>query len=394
MEKITKLIGGRVALNANHSERIDLAIHRGRLLPLGDSVADSPQTTRYDLSGHLILPGLVNAHDHLEFNLFPRLGRGPWENASQWAADIYRPHASPVKEHLRIPKRIRLIWGGIKNLLSGVTTVAHHNSWEPSTFTGMFPVRVVRRYGWAHSIEFSPDLADRCRATPLRWPFIIHAAEGTGQNERAEVTRLDEMGVLSRRTLLVHAVAAGPAELNVLRRRGTSIVWCPSSNLFTLGRTLSPNAFQSGVVFALGTDSAITGEGDLIDEMRIARTVAGQTAQDVYPLVTTHAAKALRLTAGQGTIRERGVADLVVVKDTGQTPAEALSDLRPELVLIGGRIMLASQGFAELAGGDFHLVGVEGRGCLLVRADIPRLRAAAAESLGTDIRLAGKRLCA
>ncbi len=45
----------------------------------------------------------------------------------------------------------------------------------------------------------------------------------------------------------------------------------------------------------------------------------------------------LRLNAGQGTIRERGVADLVAVADTGQTPAEALADLKPELVLLAER---------------------------------------------------------
>src|SRR5437868_14542268 len=62
-----------------------------------------------DLSGHLILPGLINSHDHLEFNLFPRLGNRLYANAGEWAADIFHPDASPVRENLAVPKAVRLI---------------------------------------------------------------------------------------------------------------------------------------------------------------------------------------------------------------------------------------------------------------------------------------------
>jgi cytosine/adenosine deaminase-related metal-dependent hydrolase len=394
MEQAVRLTGARVALTARRAEYIDLTISRGRILPFDSGVADEP---RYDLTGHLILPGLINAHDHLEFNLFPRLGCGPWRNASDWAAAVYHPDDSPLKEHLQVPKKVRLYWGGIKNLLSGVTTVAHHNPWEPRVFDRLFPVRVLKRYGWAHSLAFSADVAERFRGTQTTWPFFIHAAEGTDSRARAEIPRLDAMGVLACRTVLVHAIAATARQAETIRSRAASIAWCPSSNLFTMGRTLSRSILRSGATIALGTDSALTAAGDLIDEMHIARRAGNLVADEIYSLVTANAARALRLSSGHGKIAEGGTADLVAVKDRGQSPAEALADLHPELIMIGGRVMLLSHVFAERARADnaagFNSLNVEGRGRWLVRVPVPRLYAAAAAALGPEIRLAGRLVC-
>ncbi len=65
-----------------------------------------------DLTGVQILPGLINAHDHLlHFALFPRLGSGPYANATEWARDIYHPDRDPVRKHFLVPKHFRSIWG-------------------------------------------------------------------------------------------------------------------------------------------------------------------------------------------------------------------------------------------------------------------------------------------
>jgi hypothetical protein len=255
----------------------------------------------------------------------------------------------------------------------------------------------VSRFGWAHSLDFSPDIHEIWKRTPVRWPFIVHAAEGTDARARAEIPRLKELGLLDRRAVLVHAVGTTERELESIHQSGASIVWCPTANLFTLGRTLAPETVRSGVPIALGTDSALTGEGDLIDEMKCAKTVAALTAEEIYPLVTTNPARMLRLTAGQGMIREHGLADLVVVRDQGQTPAEALLDLHPELVMVRGRVMLVSDRLAahwpspRFRG--LNPIHIEGRGSWLIRADVPRLHAAASMALGPEVRLAGKRVC-
>jgi cytosine/adenosine deaminase-related metal-dependent hydrolase len=385
------LAGARIALNASDSIQANIFLRAGKISGV------HPQSSRpplFDLSGFLILPGLINAHDHLDFSLFPRLGRGPYRNATEWARDIYLPREAPIRQHLLVSKTVRLFWGGIKNLLCGVTTVSHHNGWRPGVFNRRFPVRVLQRFGWAHSLHFSPDAEDRFRQTPPGAPFIIHAGEGSDSESRAELVRLDRSGMLTPYTVIVHGTAFEGDDFKLLAKRGVSLVWCPSSNYFTLGRSLAPAAFDSGVPISLGTDSPLTAAGDLIDEICVARR--SLPLHDLYEMVGAKAARVLRLTAGEGAIQEDAPADLTVVPDNGQSPAEALADMRPDLVLVSGRIKLLSARMADrLKLGRlpaFESIEVEGRGRYLISCRVSALAAHARRRLGEEFRLAGKRV--
>jgi cytosine/adenosine deaminase-related metal-dependent hydrolase len=380
-----RLTNARVATGPRTTVRRDLTIRDGRIR------FDAPLESSFDLTGYLLLPGLINAHDHLEFNLFPRLGNRLYSNARDWAADIYRPGQSPVREHLAVPKPVRLYWGALRNLLSGVTTVAHHNPFEDDTFDEEFPVRVVHRFGWAHSLDFSRDLATRYRDTPASWPFVIHAAEGTDTRAASEIAHLEEMGVLGPRTVLVHAIAAGPREIALLSEHRCSIVWCPSSNVLTYGRTLQCDVLDSGLPVALGTDSALTFAGDLADELRTAFSL-GIEPERLYRMVTTDAASIFRLTDGEGEIREGGVADLIAVEDRGQTPAEAVLDLQPRMSIVDGHIRLLAGSLAPCA--PFSRIEVENRGTFHVDVDVARLIREASAAVGSSFTLAGKRVAA
>ena len=367
------LRGARVALGPQTAVRIDLGVEDGRI-----RIGGSSSGPEIDCRGMLILPGLINAHDHLEFALFPRLGHGPYHNANEWARDIYRPSEPPIREHLAVAKQTRLWWGGLKNLLSGATTVMHHNPWEPA-FDRRFPVRVVKRYGWAHSVAFSPDFAERYRSTPQDAPFCIHAAEGTDDCAAGELRRIEAAGALGRNTVVVHGVAADP---DALRRAGASLVWCPTSNTFMLGRTLDVRTLSNDVPAALGTDSPLTSAGDLIDELEAAGESVGWDR--AYRMVTTEAARVLRLQNGEGEIREGGIADLLAVHDRGQTPAESLRGLRPAAVWLGGELSLQS--------GEPGTVHWEGRGWYRIGLPVEGHFREAARALGPEIRLAGRRV--
>ncbi len=382
------LSGARVALGPSKAALLDVTLARGRIAGLGKAQGG------LDLRGHMILPGLINSHDHLEFNLFPRLGHGPYLNASAWAHDVYHPDEPPVREHRRVDKRVRLYWGGLKNLVSGVTTVCHHNPFERRIFNARFPVRVVREFGWAHSLAFSPDLSQRYRRTPPGWPFIIHAAEATDSSGRDEISTLNHMGAL-KGAVLVHGVGIDADGLRLLRKRGTALIVCPVSNLFTLGRTLKRGAFSSGVRIALGTDSAITARGDVLDALRFARKDCRISPPRLYRMVTDEAAAVLRLSRGEGTLQQGGVADLTVIRDTNLTPAESLLNTRQvELVMIGGRVRLISERLAKRLGEprNCERLRVAGRGRVLIDAPVRELYRATASILPHTLRLAGKKI--
>jgi cytosine/adenosine deaminase-related metal-dependent hydrolase len=387
------IAGARVAQNSSTACPLNLWLDAGLV---SFSPIRSSEAVTLDLSGFLVLPGLINAHDHLELNLFPRLGCGPYPNASAWAQDIYRPNEPPVKQHVQLPKELRLRWGAIKNLISGVTTVAHHNPFHPVFLEPAFPLRVVERYGWAHSLEFSPDWEMRLRNTPANCPFVIHAAEGTDEAAGCEFHTLSNARTRNRSMILVHGVGISSSDLPLLRRAKISLVWCPTSNNFTLNRTLHPTVLSSGVPIALGSDSAMTADGDLLDELRFARQMVD--AKRLYKMVTSEPADMFNLPAGFGAIRHGGPADLLVLRDSGQIPAITLLESYPELVLVRGRVKLVSSELAHICPpsilNSLQPINVEGRGRYLVAANIASLLIQTTRTLQAFPRLAGKAIAA
>ncbi len=152
-------------------------------------VAERPTNAlTVDLSGYTIFPGLINAHDHLELNHYPRTKyRERYDNASEWSRDMNAHlNFSPFKELRAYPLEDRCFIGGLKNLLCGATTVAHHNPPHKCLFRKDFPVRVLKRYGWAHSLYLSSDeeIVASYRSTPPDVPWFIHLAEGTDSDAR------------------------------------------------------------------------------------------------------------------------------------------------------------------------------------------------------------------
>lgn len=312
---------------------------------LGDAVID--------LEGAIVFPGLINAHDHLELNSFPRLKwRARYDNVRRWIADFQPRFATdPDLAIARADTLDERLWvGGLKNLLSGVTTVCHHNPLH-AALRRQFPIKVVTRFGWSHSLQIDgAQVAAARRATPSEWPWIIHAAEGVDDEARREADTLGDMGCLGGNTVLVHGVALTPAQTARVLETGGALVWCPTSNDFLLGRTADVRRFSAQRRLGLGTDSRLSGAGHLLDELRAANLEAQIPADALARAVTRDAADLLRLPTA-GRLAPGAPADLTVIRRLTADPFETLVNAQRvdvRLTMIDGAPLVADESLAHV----------------------------------------------
>ncbi len=302
-----------------------------------------------DAQGGLLIPGLLNAHDHLELNTFPRLKyRERYTHSLQWIEDIEARFDSDPRltDPRRQPLSDRLLIGALKNLLCGVTTVCHHNPLH-RPLRSNYPLRVIKDYGFCHSLFRGKDVLTSYRRTQPGDPWIIHLAEGIDAEAAAEFERLVQLGVVQGNTVLVHGVGLTPQQRQILIERGGGLIWCPGSNLFMFGQTAHVAELAQTGKLALGSDSRLSGEFDLLTELRLAHSTGQLSLAALLGLVTTAPANLLRVRhGGLGQIAVGGLADLVLLPPPlPADPFARLVDLSRAdllLVMLGGQPVVAA----------------------------------------------------
>ncbi len=313
-----------------------------RELVVSDRVLDTapPGAIPVDLDGYTIFPGFINAHDHLELNHFPRTKfRERFDNAHQWGEDVSaRLNDAPFRELRAYPLEDRLFIGGLKNLFCGATTVAHHNPPHRALFHADFPVRVLKQYGWAHSLHFSAEqeIRDSYAKTPPDVPWFIHLAEGTDEVAAGEYRRLKASGCVGSNTVLIHGVGLTDADVADAAPRIRGLVWCPSTNIDLLGATADSIRWaNAGGRLALGSDSRLTADGDLLDEMRRSADATGFARQSrmILKMVTTNAAEILGV-PDAGHLQPGAHADFVVIRSSEGDVCALCQSRRADLALV------------------------------------------------------------
>jgi cytosine/adenosine deaminase-related metal-dependent hydrolase len=353
-----------------------VAIDRSRIVGVGGSGAP-PRHARsssgpYDVA---ILPGLINAHTHLELSWMagcvpPSRSMGQWIRALMALRrnapppdDVQRRAAVAALSAARASGTAAI--GDIDNTVMAADVLA--GAGMPSVLfhelIGFAPgdgpararqgaariigaVRRPVRPGLAAHAPYSvaPDLfrAITELAIEHHLPSSVHLAESheevefllTGGGEMAETLKqlgawndrwsppavdpaeyLDRLGALQPGLLVVHATRLLPAALARLAGRGCVIVSCPRSNRWVGGGDPPLDAFYaSGAPVAFGTDSlASAPDLDMFAELAAARAVSTVSPAALLESATRRGADALGFGRELGTIEPGKRAELLAV---------------------------------------------------------------------------------
>jgi cytosine/adenosine deaminase-related metal-dependent hydrolase len=361
----------------------DLCIHDGRIAAIRPTEPAPSGIPSLDLEGALAFPGLINSHDHLDFNLFPPLANKIYGNYTEWGPDILANNKADIQPILRIPQRLRTLWGIYKNLLNGFTTVVNHG--EPLD-TANSPITVFQDCCCLHSVGFEPRWKWKLNRPRFNWLkprhrrktdtyIALHVGEGTDTSAGKEIDRLIRWNLFRRPLIGIHGVAMTEEQASSFR----ALVWCPASNYFLLDHTAAVDRLKTKLPILFGTDSTLTAGWNHWTQIRMTRDLRLATDHELLEMLTTAPAAAWGL-KDRGSLAAGQRADLVIAKPrAGLTGMDAFYGLDPQdllLILHEGNIRLFDPSLLEpitaknLPTGDFRQTKPGGK---YVSGDLPGL---------------------
>lgn len=352
---------------------MDILVEGSSIVEMRTPAAGSPPGLSFE--GALVFPGLINSHDHLDFNLFPALANRIYTNYRDWGKDIHTVNKPAINAVLRIPQHLRVLWGMYKNLLNGFTTVVNHGD-RLTVPAGL--ITVFQDCHCLHSVGFERNWRWKLnRPLTDRHPFVLHAGEGTDALAGREIAKLLRWNLFGRPLVGVHGVAMDEEQAASFR----ALVWCPASNYFLLDRTAPVGRLKERVPILFGTDSTLTAGWNSWRQIRQARQERGLTDRELLASLTSSPASVWGLT-DRGELEAGKKADLVIARPKpGLSGMDAFYGIDPEdllLVLHEGRIlafdislrdMLMAAGMSDL---DFDFTRC---GQKYVVGDVPGLMA-------------------
>ena len=145
----------------------------------------------------------------------------------------------------------------------------------------------------------------------------------------------DQFGLLGERSLFAHGIYLSQREMSRLQETGSQVVFCPSSNLFLGSGLLNLQRFQDQAqAYAVGTDIGVGTSLSMLKTLADGYKVAQLQGFSLNPLkslylATLGNARALKLEDKIGSLKVGNEADLVVL-DLQSSPLLALRQSRAE----------------------------------------------------------------
>ncbi len=366
-----------------------VAVSNGRIVDLlrsAEARLKYQASATFDRPGHVLVPGLVNAHTHAAMTLLrgyaDDLPLESWLNDRIWPAEKRWASAEMVRDGTNLAIAEMLTAGitcfsdqyffpeiiaetasdaGMRANV-GAPVLGFPTAWagDASDYLGKAVDLLHDPYAGHPLIStcFAPHstgvLSDeaftelRVIADQLDVPVQIHLHETAAEVEAAVTStgmrpleRLETLGLVNASLLAVHAVHVTEAEIELLADCNVAVAHCPRSNL-KLASGIAPLAAfrEAGMTVGLGTDGAASNNTlDMLSEANTAALLAKVRsddaavldARDALELATMGSARALGLDTDIGSIEPGKWADLTCV-DLGRLNSQPLYDPVSQLI--------------------------------------------------------------
>ena len=353
----------------------ELLVEQDRITCVAASCSEQPGAagaTVITTTG-VIMPGLIDAHNHGLFNIFDEQDWTPpriYNNHNDWTSDTRYKQVVDAKQYLNSeggsPVDLRCEvdkYAEIKALIAGTTSFTlAPGAVELACYQSLARTIDTQRNGLGRdklrtsiSVPSEDTAVSVCSeyASGATNAYAIHIAEGKNATARNEFTTLGNRAgkcLLAKQTTIIHGTALSAAEFTTMGQNGMRLVWSPKSNLFLYNQTTDIKlAIESGVkTIAIAPDWALGGSVNMLDELRVARKVSDDnwagllSTQRLFEMGTIEAARALGVDDVLGSLEVGKRADVVIVNGDAARPYEALLAAAPAqvgLVMVGGRVL-------------------------------------------------------
>ena len=349
-------------------ENQSIVIDRGRITaigPQGSIAVEAAETV--ELSDHILMPGLINAHGHASMTLFRGLAddlplmewlqNHIWPAEARWVDEAFTMEGAQLAmaEMIRSGTTCFSDMYFYPNIVAKAAVAANMRC-QLSFPILDFPTNwaqnadeYLRKGLQLHddyrnhplvNVAFGPHAPYTVSDEPLKkvntmsvetnMAVQIHLHETAFEVEDAvnntgkrPLQRLHDLGMLNPQLQAVHMTQLNDEEIRLLAETGTHVIHCPESNL-KLASGFCPVAklLEAGVNVALGTDGAASNNDlDMFGEMRTAALLAkgishnpsALPAHQALQMATINGARALGIDELTGSLKVGKAADMIAV---------------------------------------------------------------------------------
>ena len=343
-----------------------VGIVNGRIVSVSENSPDLPNAVSVNTHG-IILPGFVDAHNHVPFNVLPRWNPDRlFTNRHQWRTDaeviekISGPMDRLASHFCDMNKwgELRALAGGTTSLMvtqpqpciNGLVRNLDYNS-------GFYGTTELNSEHVFNVLDLPPASSPAARAAfvgaahffianPFYEALLIHLAEGTDAFSLEEFTFMQSQSLLNPKGVVIHGIPLRSTDFQAMAVNGTALVWSPRSNLELYGATANIGAaLDAGVEIALAPDWAVTGSSNMLNELKVAalwntERLGGRiTDRQLVDMATSVPAHIAGIDDEVGAIRVGLRADIVVIDGDHNKPYRAVIDATAanvDLVFING----------------------------------------------------------